>query len=185
MDKSLHDFHIGFFQLSPGEFMCHGLSPGFGFLPVVIHIADIVSGRRVPEFIPENLGQHLSLSDIGVIFRLVADLGVVGFRINVTFLFLHTGKEPLGTVPDCLKLFIRKRRTAFGCFIHKALVGLVCISELLDDLSGILAHGVVAAAFLNYPASVLSLIKILIERRRILQKFRKIHKAFVELHLRI
>ena len=165
--------------------MSHCLGSGFGFLPVVIHIADIVSGRRVPEFIPENLGQHLSLPNIGVIFRLVADLGVVGIRINVTILFLHPGKEPLSAMPDCLKLFIRKWRTAFGCFIHKALVGLVCISELLDDLSGILAHGVVAAAFLNYPAAILPLIKILIERRRILQKFRKVHKAFMEFHLRI
>ena len=165
--------------------MSHCLGSGFGFLPVVIHIADIVSGRRVPEFIPENLGQHLSLPNIGVIFRLVADLGVVGIGINITLLFLHPGKEPLSAMPDCLKLFIRKWRTAFGCFIHKALVGLVCISELLDDLPGILAHGAVAAAFLNYPASVLSLIKILIERCSILQKFRKVHKAFMEFHLRI
>ena len=136
-------------HLTAGQFMGNGLCAGFSFLPVPTVVADVVSCRRITQFPGEVLCQHLGLSYIGKIVRLVGGIIVVQFGRDVSVLLLNLGIELLCGVPNGHQFLLFQRRSAFVRFFHKAVEGFFAVTIFLDNATGKAGHSGVTASFGN------------------------------------
>ena len=86
-------------------------------------------------------------------------------------------------MPDCGELTVVERRHA-GCgLLQKALIGLFCVTILLDDDSSEAGHGSVTASFRDHSILFMAAGQVSIELD-IIQKFREVHASGIELHIR-
>ena len=129
--------------------MGNSLGTGFGFLPVMSTITDIVGRRRITQFPREVLCQHFSLTYIGEVLRLVGSIIVINLGRNITVLHLHLGIELLCRVPNSHQFLLIKRRGAFFCFFQETVKCGFVIAVLFDDTTGKAGHCCVTASFGN------------------------------------
>ena len=156
------------------------LRTGFGFLPVMVAVADEVRRRGVTQLLGEEFGQYLGLPDIGIILRLITGGIVVDVRRHIAVLLPDASEEPLSAVPDGGQLQRFQRRDAFCCLVQKCLVGFFRIAVLLDDPTGETGHGSVTAAFRDDRVAVVLAVRHAIVEGVLLQKLSQVHAARIQ-----
>ena len=147
--KSGLEIAVSFIKLSSSQFVGNSLGTGFGFLPIMTAVADIVGRRRITQFPGEVLCQHFRLTYVGEVLRLIGSVIVVNFGRNIAVLHLHLGIELLCRVPNGHQFLLIKRRGAFFCFLQEAVQCGFVIAVLLDDATGKAGHRCVTASFGN------------------------------------
>jgi len=142
---------LRFLKLEVSQSVGNGLGAGLGFLPAGAVIADVVSCRRVAQFLTEVLAEQAGLADIRTVLRII---GKAAGTLSIPLLGRHIAffpgnplEEALGRAPDRLEFGVIQRRITPGCTIHECLVSLIGITKAFEHTTGKTGHRAVAAAF--------------------------------------
>ena len=150
-------------QLPGSELLCDGLCLRLGLLPEPAVIDEKVRRRRVSEPVLVLPRQHGGLTDIGVVGGLELQVLVILLRRDVPVLRGDLFIEPLCAAPDRIKFRMLQRRLAAGGYFLEMGVRFFRVPEPLQDATGVVREGSVAAAFRDHDVTVTAGIQISVE----------------------